>query len=347
MIIDCHGHFTTAPKALHAWRKKQLDAICDPVNAPKKTDLVITDDEIRAAIEDGQLKLQRERGGDLTLFSPIAGQMAHHLGNEQTSLVWAEVCNDLIHRVCTLFPDNFIGVCQLPQAPGVSPANCIPELRRCVEQLGFVGCNLSPDPSGGYWQDPPLTDRFWYPIYEEMVRLDVPAMVHVSSSCNPCFHGTGAHYLNADTTAFMQVLLADLFQDFPTLRFVIPHGGGAVPYHWGRYRGLSLEQAKRPLEPLLNNVFFDTCVYHEAGIRFLTQVIPVDNILFGSEMIGAVRGRDPQTGEYFDDTKRYVDACAHLSADERHKIFEANARRVYPRLDAALAERAVAITATA
>jgi len=180
-----------------------------------------------------------------------------------------------------------------------------------------------------------------------MVRLDVPAMVHVSSSCNPCFHGTGAHYINGDTTAFMQFLLSDLFKDFPALRFVIPHGGGAVPYHWGRYRGLSLEQAQRPLEPLLDNVFFDTCVYHEPGIRFLTQVIPIDNILFGSEMIGAVRGRDPNTGEYFDDTKRYVDACAHLTAEERHKIFEANARRVYPRLDSLLKQRAVAAVASA
>jgi 4-oxalmesaconate hydratase len=340
MVIDCHGHFTTAPKTLHAWRKKQLDTINDPANAPTASDLVITDDEIRAAVESGQLKLQQERGGDLTLFSPIAGQMAHHLGNERTSLMWAAVCNDLIHRVCDLFPDNFVGVCQLPQSPGAPPANCIPELRRCVEELGFVGCNLNPDPSGGYWQDPPLTDRAWYPLYEEMVRLDVPAMVHVSSSCNPCFHGTGAHYINGDTTAFMQFLLADLFNDFPALRFVIPHGGGAVPYHWGRYRGLSLEQRQRPLETLLDNIFFDTCVYHEPGIRFLTQVIPVDNILFGSEMIGAVRGRDPNTGEYFDDTKRYLDACSHLTADERHKILEANTRRVYPRLDALLTKRA-------
>jgi 4-oxalmesaconate hydratase len=344
MIIDCHGHFTTVPKALHAWRKKQLESISDPANAPKKTDLEISDDEIREAIEGGQLKLQKERGGDLTLFSPIAGQMGHHLGNEQTSLVWTELCNDLIHRVCTLFPDNFIGVCQLPQSPGVSPANCIPELRRCVEELGFVGCNLNPDPSGGYWTDPPLTDRYWYPFYEEMVRLDVPAMVHVSSSCNPNFHGTGAHYINADTTAFMQFLTSDLFKDFPTLRFVIPHGGGAVPYHWGRYRGLSLELRQLPLEPILQNVAFDTCVYHQPGVEFLTRIIPVDNVLFGSEMIGAVRGRDPNTGEFFDDTKKYVDACLNLSNSDLNKIFEGNARRIYPRLDAQLKARETKLT---
>jgi 4-oxalmesaconate hydratase len=341
MIIDCHGHFTTAPKSLHEWRKKQLEAVNEPINQPKPSDLHITDDEIRTSIIDGQLKLQKERGGDLTIFSPIAGQMAHHLGNAQTSAVWAEVCNDLIHRVVTLFPESFIGVCQLPQSPGVSPANCVGELRRCVEELGFVGCNLSPDPSGAYWKDLPLTDRFWYPIYEEMVRLDVPAMIHVSSSCNPAVHGTGAHYLNGDTTAFMQFLLGDLFKDFPTIRFVIPHGGGAVPYHWGRYRGLSLEQAKKPLEPILNNVFFDTCVYHQPGIEFLTKVIPVENVLFGSEMIGAVRGKDPNTGQYFDDTKKYVDASPHLSDEDRYKIFEGNARRVYPHLDKALKARGV------
>lgn len=66
-----------------------------------------------------------------------------------------------------------------------------------------------------------------------MVEYDIPAMVHVSTSCNACFHTTGAHYINADTTAVMQLIQADLFKDFPTLKFVIPHGGGAAPYHWG------------------------------------------------------------------------------------------------------------------
>jgi len=339
MIIDCHGHFTTAPTALIKWRERQLEAVDKPLQAPSPADLQITDEEIRAAIEGGQLRMQQERGGDLTVFSPIASRMGHHLGNEHASLVWSEVCNNLIFRVCELFPDNFAPVCQLPQSPGVAPKNCIPELRRCVEELGFVGCNLNPDPTGGYWTDPPLTDKYWYPIYEEMVRLEVPAMIHVSASCNPCFHGTGAHYINGDTSAFMQLLLADLFKDFPTLRFVIPHGGGAVPYHWGRYRGLSLDIVKRPVEQLLDNVFFDTCVYHYPGMQLLTSVIPVENILFGSEMIGAVRGKDPLTGNYFDDTKRYLDACEQLSPQDLAKIFEDNARRVYPRLDTRLQMR--------
>ena len=339
MIIDCHGHYTTAPSQLKEYRERQIAALGDPKHVPVKEDLGITDDQIRASLEGAQLKLQRERGSDVTIFSPQAGAMGHHVGNATTSEHWTEQCNDLIHRVCTLYPDNFIGVAQLPQSPGVSPKNCIPELERCVTQFGFVGCNLNPDPAGGYWTDPPLTDRWWYPLYEKMVELDVPAMVHVTASKNPAFHYTGAHYINGDTTAFMQFLISDLFKDFPTLKFVIPHGGGAVPYHWGRYRGIA-QDLKRPLlkDLLLNNVFFDTCVYHQPGIDLLTKVIPIDNILFASEMVGAVRGIDPLSGHYYDDTKRYVDK-ADVSAADKEKIFSGNARRVYGRLDAALAKR--------
>ena len=339
MIIDCHGHYTTAPAELQKFRDAQLAGLKDPALTPAQAKVSISDDQIRESLEKAQLKLQRERGTDLTIFSPRASAMAHHIGTESTSLSWSRVCNDLIHRVCALYPENFVGVCQLPQSPGVPPVNSAAELQRCVLELGFVGCNLNPDPSGGHWTSPPLTDRHWYPLYEKMVELDVPAMVHVSSSCNANFHATGAHYINADTTAFMQFLTADLFKDFPTLRFIIPHGGGAVPFHWGRYRGLAQDLKRPPLEELMrNNVFFDTCVYHQPGIELLLKVVPIDNILFGSEMVGAVRGIDPRTGHYYDDTKRYIDALP-LTAEDRIKVFEGNVRRVYPRLASAAAQR--------
>jgi 4-oxalmesaconate hydratase len=325
MIIDCHGHYTTAPQALWDWRKQQVDG--RKPDAPK-----ISDQEIRDSVESAQLRIQRERGVDLTFFSPRAGSMEHHVGDANMSADWSRTTNDLIHRVCSLYPASFTPVCQLPQSPGVRPDNCVAELERCVKQLGFIGCNLNPDPSGGHWKEPPLTDRWWYPLYEKLVELDVPAMVHVSSSCNPVFHFTGAHYINADTTAFMQLIQGDLFKDFPTLRFVIPHGGGAVPYHWGRYRGLAQDMQKPLLKDhLLKNVYFDTCVYHQPGIDLLLKVIPAENILFASEIVGAVRGIDPETGHYYDDTKRYIDNST-LSAADRKKVFEDNVRKVYPRL---------------
>jgi 4-oxalmesaconate hydratase len=336
MIIDCHGHYTTAPGAHSAWRESQLEAFGAGRPAPAYP--AISDDEIRESVEQNQLRLLRERGADMTIFSPRASAMAHHLGDERVSTEWARACNDLIGRVVDLFPDTFIGVGQLPQSPGADLRASVAELERCVE-MGFVGCNLNPDPSGGMWTAPPLTDRYWYPMYEKMVELDVPAMVHVSSSCNPSFHATGAHYINADTTAFMQFIQGDLFADFPGLRLVIPHGGGAVPYHWGRYRGLADMLKKPPLsEHVMRNVYFDTCVYHQPGINLLFEVIGTGNILFGSEMVGAVRGIDPETGHYFDDTRRYVDAL-DLKENDAAKVYSGNARRVYPRLDRALRAR--------
>jgi len=337
LIIDIHGHYTTAPKSLEDWRNQQIAGIQDPSKMPKASDLKISDDELRETIETNQLAKMKERGSDLTIFSPRASFMAHHIGDVNISSTWASICNELCYRVSQLFPDHFIGAAMLPQSPGVDPKTCLAEIDRCVHDYGMVGINLNPDPSGGHWNSPPLTDRHWYPIYEKMVELNIPAMIHVSTSCNACFHTTGAHYINADTTAVMQLIQGDLFKDFPTLKFVIPHGGGAAPYHWGRYRGLA-QELKKPLlvEHLLKNIFFDTCVYHQPGIDLLTKVIPVDNILFASEMIGAVRGIDPETGHYYDDTKRYVLATPHLSQEQRYKVFEANARRVYSRLDKAL-----------
>jgi 4-oxalmesaconate hydratase len=338
MIIDCHGHYTTAPAPHQKFRDAQLKAFADP-GAPPPKPADISDDEIRESVEENQIKLLKQRGADMTIFSPRASAMAHHEGDEKVSKAWTRACNNLIQRVSDLYPDTFVGVCQLPQSPGVPIANSIEELKRCVLELNMIGCNLNPDPSGGNWTSKPLTDRSWYPFYEAMCELDVPAMIHVSATCNENFHATGAHYINADTTAFMQLLQGDLFKDFPTLKFIIPHGGGAVPYHWGRYRGLA-DMLKKPdlRQHVMKNVFFDTCVYHQPGIDLLFEVIDIENILFGSEMVGAVRGIDPETGQYFDDTKRYVDRLA-ISDSEKLKVFEKNARRVYPRLDGILRAR--------
>ena len=339
MIIDCHGHYTTAPPQLGRYRDAQRAALADdPLQVGEKGTIEISDDELVESVEANQLRLQRERGIDLTLFSPRASWMGHHIGNEHTSRFWTEHCNELIRRVCDLYPENFAPVCQLPQSPGIGVESSVGELRRCVEEMDFVGCNLNPDPSGGLWNGPPLFDPSWWPLFEAMCELDVPAMIHVSDTCNPNFHFTSSHYLGADTTAFVQAMTSGLFRDFPDMRWVIPHGGGAVPYHWGRFKGMA-EGNQAPangaawplLDDLMTNIFFDTCVYHQPGIDLLVDVVPTDNILFGSEMVGAVKELNPDTGEYYDDTKLYIDR-ADLTPEQRVAIFEGNVQRVYPRL---------------
>src|SRR5215469_5913562 len=142
VIIDVHGHYTTAPKALEDWRNRQIAGIKDPSVKPKYSDLKISDDELHASIVDNQLKQMKERGSDLTIFSPRASFMAHHIGDLEVSSTWAAICNELIFRVTKLFPDHFIGAAMLPQSPGVEPKTCIPELEKCVRDYGFVAINL-------------------------------------------------------------------------------------------------------------------------------------------------------------------------------------------------------------
>ena len=298
-IIDCHGHYTTTPPGVGVWRDAQKAAVADdPTHVGEKGSMVVGDDEIRESIEENQLRLQRERGADVTIFSPRASWMAHHVGNEHTSLFWTQHQNELIRRVCDLYPTNFAPVCQLPQSPGVPIDNSVAELERCVTEMGFIGCNVNPDPSGGHWNGPPLWDRYWWPLWEKMCELDVPGMIHVSAACNYNFFTTGSHYLGADTTAFMQALSSGFMADFPNLRWIIPHGGGAVPYHWGRFKGMAQDKGW-DFDGLLDHIWFDTCVYHQPGIDLLVDVVPTKNILFASEMVGAVRGVDPDTGEYW------------------------------------------------
>src|SRR2546430_5055059 len=112
MIIDCHGHYTTSPRQHEGWRAQQIEA--HTAGKPPPPRPTITDDEIRETIVGGQLKVQRERGTDLTIFSPRAAGMAHHLGVATTSEAWASACNELIHRACPMIQPTIAGMTSLP-----------------------------------------------------------------------------------------------------------------------------------------------------------------------------------------------------------------------------------------
>lgn len=144
MIIDCHGHYTTAPRSLEHYRERQAAAFPDVGRLAGLERPAISDEQLRDSLEQGQLRVQDSRGIDLTIFSPRAAGMSHHIGDAATSVTWSRICNDLIRRACSFYPTRFAGVCQLPQSPGVPPANCIPELERCVAEMGFIGCRTHP-----------------------------------------------------------------------------------------------------------------------------------------------------------------------------------------------------------
>jgi len=275
----------------------------------------------------------------MTIFSPRASAMEPHVGDEAGEpTVVARLQRTSSSASSSSTPIPFIGV-DNSQSPGVALDGSIEELERCVLELGFVGCNLNPDPSGGMWSGPPLTDRYWYPIYEKMIELDVPAMIHVSSSCNRTSTppapttSTPIPPRSCNSSRAISRRLSDV-----ALRHPPRWRRRAVSL--GRYRGLADMLDKAPLsEHVMGNVYFDTCVYHQPGIDLLFEVIERKNILFGSEMLRCGARRRPRDRPPLDDTKRYVDALG-LNGDQLAEVYEGNARRVYPRLDTALKSRA-------
>jgi len=328
MIVDVHGHFTQAPLKLHAFRAAQIAR----QNRPSKPDPQISDDEIREALEANMAQMDA-RGIDKVMFSPQASAMGHHFGSELISRYWTEVNNDLIKRACAMYPDRLIPVCQLPQTPGVGPENCLPELERCAA-MGFVGCNVNPDVSGGVAPlTPSLGDRWWYPLWEKLVELDMPAMIHASATLNPALHVNGTHYINQDTAAVFELCDARVFQDFPALKLIIPHGGGAVAFQYNRYRALNVLRGKPRFEEVVSHLYFDLAVYDVDAIDFMLRKFGVDNVLYAAEMFGTGKAIDPETGRAFDDTIGMINAIDWLSEADRAKIFEGNARRLFSRVD--------------
>jgi 4-oxalmesaconate hydratase len=259
MIIDVHAHYTQAPAQLDAYRGKQLSNL----NRPLKGSISVSDEQITKSVQEN-LKQMRDKGLDRLVLSPRASGMGHDFGSELISRYWTEVNNDLIGRVCRMFPDKFVPCCQLPQTPGVGPGNCVEELERCVKELGFVACNINPDVSGGVVPfTPSLGDEWWYPLWEKMVELDVPGMIHASSTLNPALHLLGSHYTNQHNAAVVELCNSRVYDDFPTLKLIIPHGGGAVPYQFNRHRALHVREKRRPFEEMVRHLYFDMAIYDQ------------------------------------------------------------------------------------
>jgi 4-oxalmesaconate hydratase len=163
-----------------------------------------------------------------------------------------------------------------------------------------------------------------------MVELDVPGMIHASSTRNPAVHLNGSHYIAQHYAAVVELCASDVFDDFPSLRLIVPHGGGGIPFHFNRSRALHVAESRRPFEEMVRHLYFDTAVYDADSLEMLIRKIGVDNVLFGSEMFGTAKTRDAASGRYFDDILGDISAL-DLSAEDRLKLLSGNALKVFPR----------------
>ncbi|MGY9004790.1 MAG: amidohydrolase family protein [Alphaproteobacteria bacterium] len=330
MIIDIHAHFS-APEKLFAYKANILASRGRSRGAVK-----LSDDEILGALNkkvhggNSHLEQLDEVGTDIQIISPRPYQLMHSEKPESLVHNFTESCNNLTARQCELFPDKFVGMASLPQNMGVSPSNSLEEMERCVKELNMKGFLLNPDPSEGMGEAPPgLGDEYWYPIYEKLVEYDMPVLIH-AAGCRSHRHDYTLNFIIEESIAIVNVLDSKVFEDFPKLKMIICHGGGAIPYQIGRFRaGRIKRNSKIPFEESFRQLYFDTALYTPDALEMLFRWAGTDRCMFGTERPGAGTAKDPITGTWMDDTKPMIEGIASLTADDKKKIFEDNAKDVF------------------
>ena len=329
MIIDCHGH-VSPPAELWVYKAHLLAHRGEHGRRIGE----ISDAEIlhyankKEMAPCGHLDMLDRVGTQLQLLSPRPYQMMHSTRPGKLVHWFTEETNNIIARTCKLLPERFVAIAGLPQAAGEPIANVLPELERCVKQHGFRGCLLNPDPyEGSGTEAPPLGDRYWYPLYEKLCELDVPAHIHATGSQSARSPYT-LHFVNEETIAVFGLVNSDVLEDFPQLKIVVSHGGGAIPYQLGRFQSGGSRKGIDFLERA-RQLYYDTVLYTEDALRLLIRTMGAERCLFGAECPGVGSTIDPATGRTRDDVRPMIENIEWLTAADRQAIFEGNARRLF------------------
>jgi 4-oxalmesaconate hydratase len=326
VIIDSHAHIVMPPESFR-YMAELVGGRANPSTTPK-----VPDASVRKMAEE-LVRSMDGVGTDIQFISPRPYLQMHSVKPARVTELWSRHCNDLIARFVEMYPDRFRGVAGLPQYMNEAlEVRAIPELRRCVEQLGFVGCLINPDPTEGEGPTPPgLGDAFWHPLYQAMTELDVPGLIHSAGSCSARESYT-LKFINEESIAIISLLGEKVFDRFPDLKIVVAHGGGAIPYQMGRFRSWTVRKGEtQTFDEQLRKLYFDTCNYSKEAIELLLKVAGTDNVLFGTEKPGTGSARDPISGRDYDDMKPVIESIEWLTSRQRADIFECNCRRVYSR----------------
>lgn len=331
MIIDCHAH-VSAPAELWAYKA----SIISHRGAHGRGKVNVTDEQIRHAVEKHKEAFPHPHmhyidkvGTNMQLISPRPFQLMH---SEEAKLVqwFQEEVNNIIYRETQLYPDRFIGVAGIPTAAGEPLDMAIAELERCVNELGFKGTLLNPDPYENTGTHPPaMGDRYWYPLYEKLCDLDVPAHIHGTGSRSPR-EPYSLRFINEETTAIFGLINSDVFKDFPELKIVVSHGGGAMPYQLGRFQAGSMRRPEgdRFIDGM-HKLYFDTVLYTKEAIELLLKVVGPERALFGAECPGVGSKVNPETGREMDDIAPYFQEIDFINDEDREMIFYSNAKKVF------------------
>jgi 4-oxalmesaconate hydratase len=322
LIIDTHAHTVSNRKAptygalMGRWTT--LEAAGTYGGRPRLPD----EEELIAGVQR-QLELMDAVGTDIQLTSPRPFVLKHSHKPGQIVHWWCALNNDVIALQARHYPERVKGIAGLPQVSGAPVTDIMEELHRCIDDLGFVGVLLNPDPSEGAGTAPTLDDEYWYPLYEELSKRDVPALIH-SAGCYGR-ESYSEHFISEESLAINSMIRGRVFSTFPSLKIIVPHGGGSIPYQLGRW--VAHQRVSRPGEPFeddLKRFWFDTTLYTRGALALLIDTVGPDRVLFGTER--------PGSGHELEDLKPVIESLDGLKPTDLELIFEGNARKVFSRL---------------
>ena len=327
MIIDMHGHLN-APPELYAYKAGLLSSR----GAYDRGFRGVPDERMKAVVDDHVKNVLDAVGTDMQFLSPRPFQLMH---SEPRSIVdpFCRANNDLIAKTVQMYPTRYQSVAGLPQVHGEPIDVVFEEMDRCINDLGFIGIMINPDPSEGMDNDtPPLGHQYWYPLYERMVKYDVPAIIH-SASCKNIRESYTGHFITEESIGTISLCDSTVFEDFPTLKIIMCHGGGSVPYQIGRWRALRWRNGGNvtSFDDSLKQLYFDSVLYNKESLEFLFKMVGTDRCMFGTERPGTGSSKDPNTGRWLDDLKPVIDSIEWLTDQDRKNIYEDTTRRAYPR----------------
>jgi 4-oxalmesaconate hydratase len=346
MIIDAHAHLV-APPSLYAYRSTLIVSGGQHGAALA----AIPDDDLRKSA-DSNVKLMDEVGTDIQFISPRPFMQIHR-GRFTDSQLWARSNNEQIAKTVKFHPTRFRGVAGIPQCSGLPIDTTFGEIDYAINELGFIGILLNPDPGEGLDQTPTLNDPYWYPLYEKAIAMKIPLHVHSGGCCGRETYDE--HFVSEESLAITSIARSDVFDRFPKLKLMISHGGGSIPYQVGRWRSnrvmsiakdssgsgfefrgkgseVTTKLTGKPVkseffDDTLKRFSFDTCIHYKPSLELLFGLVGSERCLFGTENPGSGSGIDPETKRPYDDLKPVIESIPSLSAQDKKNIFEDNAKK--------------------
>ena len=256
--------------------------------------------------------------GVLTLTTPGV-----HVEERARGIHLAQIVNDSFAAVQKQYPHKF---CPLATLPLQDPPAAVDELERAVTKLGLRGAMLFANVNGR-----PIHHQEYWPLYETAARLDVPLMIHPTSppgvEAYQEYRTTALVGFLVDTTLSITLLMFEgVLEKFPTIKFVLGHLGGTLPYIAERidrgyeaYPEVRTHIPQKPSFYFKRNCYYDTVAFEPKALQFAIDFAGADHLVLGSDY--------PHQIGNMDKAVRVIEELP-ITGDMRQAVLGGNAARL-------------------